>query len=64
MIGCQEKCRGGIAVTSFSTVGPIWLCCWLENKTKTKNMCSHVIFDIYFKFYMKNADGEDFTKFL
>ena len=33
-------------------------------KIKTNSMCSHVIFIVFFKFYMENAGGDGFNEFL
>ena len=53
----MENIGGGMAALSKSAVGPIWLRSWLE-KNPPKNLCSHVILIVFFKFYIEIAGGD------
>jgi hypothetical protein len=57
----MKNIGGGIAAPSFSAFGPILLG-W-NKKQHPKNMCSHVIFVIYFRFSIKHGGAEDFNQF-
>ena len=37
---------------------------WARTKTSPKSTCSHIIFVVYFKFWIKNSGGEDFNQIL
>ena len=64
MIISMENIGGGMAAPSKSAVGPIVLGRWLDIKDSPKNLCSHVIFIVFFKFQIEIAGGDGINQFL
>ena len=53
----MKNIKSGIAAPSFSAVGPIWLGCWLKQKTIQKAYAA-------MSFLLFNAGGEDYNQFI
>ena len=59
----EQSSKGSVSRRSAAVLSNFAWLLLAETKIKTNWMCSHVIFIIYFKFWIENTGGDGFNQF-